>query len=102
MDLTNINVNDKIAVNGTQYRVAGFIKYQNNYSNGHTCFWYDYRLIDDRNQEAWMSITEGEENEFCLSYMTGEINPPSDCHLIEEGEQVVVDCSGDVDVEIGD
>ncbi len=104
MDLKRIKLDDIIVINHQEYLVAGFIKYQNNYSNGHTCFWYDYKLklVEDAFKEAWMSITKGEENEFCLSYMTNDNVPPFDSKLIEEGEQVVLECSGDVDVEVGD
>lgn len=96
----DIKVGSILKIRDMHATVIGYIKYKNVYDSNKT--WTEYRLSTGSG-EKWLSM-DYEYNEFSVSgpdnKVRGRIGP--EWHEVDHGHQVVVSCSGDVDVEIGD
>ena len=91
-------IGDIICADGDMYRVTGRITYRNT-SDG--CIWDEYRLCAEADgSERWLSVDDAYK-EYSISQIAH--NPDrTGYHQVDQGQQVVVSCAGDVDVETGD
>lgn len=99
-DITlKFNIGDVISADGIEYHVKGKIRYRNP-SDG-KC-WDEYRLAPvDGSGEQWLSIDEA-YNEYSISHKIYTSPGMSKYHIVDSGKEVVISCSGAVDVEFGD
>lgn len=87
-----------LKIEDKSYKVIGYIVYKNP-ADG--CSWIDYRLKSG-NSEFWLSVDE-HYGEYSLSWPAnsgGTIGP--EWKKVDEGEQVVTDYDGSVDVDKGE
>ncbi len=96
----DIRVGSILKINGQDARVIGLIRYKNTKDGNKT--WVEYRLRT-KDGERWLSMDDYYK-EYSISRaannVRGKIGP--EWHEVDKGHQVVVACSGDVDVENGD
>lgn len=92
------NLGDILCVDGEQYRVEGFIVYQN--VNDH-CDWEEYRLTGMENRVTrWLSIDDT-YNEYSV-WEVARMPDRRGYHEVDRGVEVVLACGGSVDVTRGD
>jgi len=96
----DIKVGTKLNVDGLDASVIGYIEYANPADNNNR--WREYRLRTPKG-ERWLSIDDVYK-EYSISWaannVQGNIGP--EWHKVDEGRQVVVASSGDVDVDYGE
>lgn len=96
----DIKVGSILKIKNLEAKVIGRIKYKNTQDGDKT--WTEYRLQTDSG-ERWLSVDDIYK-EYSISWadnkVRGNIGP--EWHEVDRGHQVVVSCSGDVDVENGD
>ena len=96
----DIRVGSILKIKNLEAKVIGRIKYKNTQDGDKT--WTEYRLQTDSG-ERWLSVDDIYK-EYSISWadnkVRGNIGP--EWHEVDRGHQVVVSCSGDVDVENGD
>ncbi|MBO4592376.1 MAG: DUF4178 domain-containing protein [Eubacterium sp.] len=91
-------VGEAIKVDGDYYDIIGKITYKNR-SDGKT--WDEYRLrAVSQPAERWLSV-----DNYYKEYSLSKANPGASTmgyHLVDSGTEEVIDCTGDVDVQVGD
>lgn len=93
-------VGTKLAINGIEGKVIGYVTYMN--PNDNYKEWTEYRLRTSRG-ECWLSFDDAYD-EYSISWpandVRGQIGP--EWHKVDEGIQVVRSFGGDVDVDQGE
>ncbi|WP_036608317.1 DUF4178 domain-containing protein [Oribacterium sp. P6A1] len=96
----DIKTGSILKIKGLDAHVIGWVRYKNTQDGNKT--WVEYRLKTNKG-ERWLSVDDVYK-EYSISWaannVRGNIGP--EWHEVDKGHQVVVACSGDVDVENGD
>lgn len=96
--MNKYKIGTELKIEDKKYKVIGYIVYKNP-ADG--CQWIDYRL-QSGSSEFWLSVDE-HYGEYSLSWPAnsgGNIGP--EWKKVDEGEQIVADYAGSVDVDPGE
>ena len=93
-------VGTKLKIRDLNCKVIGYIEYANTQDGGKR--WTEYRLLTDKG-EFWLSVDD-EYKEYSMSFAANNVygNIGPEWHKVDQGQQVVKSCGGDVDVDPGE
>ncbi len=99
--MTKIKVGDSLNINFKDYKVIGYIVYQN--PDDDNKYWTEYRTLDKHGKEFWVTFDDF-YNEYSISWPVTVKNGmvSSKWHKVDEGRQIVIEAVGDVDVDVNE